>query len=146
MKSLLLTVSFSTLILIAGCNAGPDAIKPAPHHSGPTMQPINNVVPPTTEAPSSDADFDALIQKLRQRNAALEASQAVARGERFLYGWYAGRGGLRIPGANSGQANCQIRALDGLGDVIYGQNHLKYRVEMRRFATTFNAAMLPSCQ
>jgi hypothetical protein len=40
---------------------------------------------------------------------------------------------------------CTLKTLDGLGDVIYGENHLKYRVAMRKFAMRYNIAMKSAC-
>lgn len=146
MKLPLIHAATLTSVLAVGCAPPPENVRPMPTHSEPQMMQVNNIVPPATEAPSADEGFIGLIQQVQQRNAALEASQAAARGERFLYGWYAGRAGLKVPGTNGAQASCQIRTVDGLGDVIFGENHLKYRVEMRKFATAFNVAMLPNCQ
>ncbi|PWQ94663.1 hypothetical protein [Leucothrix arctica] len=133
-------------LLIQGCNAGPDTSKPikrsAPDPAG-SLQPkaLSN-----TE--SKDQQFAELLQALENRNPNTEAQQAIRNGTPNVLGYYSGRGGLKVPGLTSEQQasqRCKLNTIDGLGDVIYGENHMKYRIAIRAFAKTYNSNMLAVC-
>ena len=131
----------SAVLMLQACNAGPN-----------TPRPITNTPQPTTSPQSSvserDSQYINLLQELSRRNPEVEAQQAIAAGDRSVMAYYAGRAGLKIPGFNGEEQaaqSCSLKTLDGLGDVIYGENHLKYRVALRNFARSFNTAMKPIC-
>ena len=134
-----------TAALLQACNAGPDTSRPityTPKTVGSPQKPVASATSP------KDGEYINLLQELSQRNASLEAQQAVANGEPSLMGYYAGRAGLKVPGLSpQQQANqqCPLKTLDGLGDVIFGENHLKYRIALRKFAKAYNLAMTPAC-
>lgn len=131
-------------LLLQACNAGPDTPRPIAH----TPQTVGSAQKPAPSTSSRDNEYANLLQGLSQRNPEAEAQQALTRGERSILGYYAGRAGLKLPGLTpQQQANqrCTLKTLDGLGDVIYGENHLKYRVALRRFAKRYNIAMMPAC-
>ena len=89
-----------------------------------------------------------MLEALNQRNPAAEAQQAITRGDKAVMGYYAGRAGLKIPGFDYQEQSantCSLKTLDGLGDVIYGENHLKYRVALRNFARQYNIAIKHTC-
>jgi len=133
-----------TLLLVQSCNAGPETPRPI----SPEPQTVQVPQKPAPSVAARDSEYISLLQNLRQRDPSQEAQQAAFRGDRTLMGYYAGRAGLKFPGLTpQQQANnrCTLKTLDGLGDVIYGENHLKYRVALRRFAKAYNAAMLPVC-
>jgi len=133
-----------TALLLQACNAGPDTPRPVaqkPQTMGSPQKPASSIS-------TKDSEYIDLLVALSQRNPAMEAQQDIARGQRSVMGYYAGRAGLKIPGLTPQQQagqRCSLRTLDGLGDVIYGQNHLKYRVALRRFAKAYNIAMMPAC-
>ena len=142
-----ITIGFllSTL-LIQGCNAGPDTSKPI-KRSAP--EPIGSLQPKTLSSiESKDQKFAELLQALENRNPNTEAQQAINNGIPNVLGYYSGRGGLKVPGLTSEQqANqrCKLNTIDGLGDVIYGENHMRYRIAIRAFAKTYNSNMLAAC-
>ena len=133
----------STMLLLQACNAGPDTPRPV------TQTPQSTVSPQaSSNTAARDGEYIGKLQNLLQRNPEMEAQQAMARGERILMGYYAGRAGLKFPGLSPEQQSnqtCTLKTLDGLGDVIYGNDHLKYRVELRKFAGRYNIAMMPVC-
>lgn len=135
------TLLMSCLILQA-CNAGPNPSRPA-------SPPQAIKVAATTEAISNaEIDYAARLQALQTRDPAAEAQQAAMRGEHTVLGYYSGRAGLKIPGLSdpNQKGSCSVNPLDGMGDVIYNEAHLRYRVAMRNFAKAFNTSMLPHCR
>lgn len=89
------------------------------------------------------------LLELNNRNPVSDVKSAVARKNYYLLSYNSGRGGMnKVPGVTPQQLaknHCDFRALEGLGDSIYGENHLKYRVAIRRYANTFNKMMLSYC-
>ena len=131
-------------ILLQACNAAPDSTRPATPER-PISTPQANA---TSNVNNEDQKYANDLAELTKRNPQLEAQQAISRGERFLLGYYSGRAGLKTPGLTSEQQasqRCKVSTVDGLGDVIYGENHLKYRIAMRNFAKAFNTQMLGVC-
>ena len=93
-----------------------------------------------------EQQYQQMLANLQQRNAVQEARSAIAQGNYYVMGYYVGRGGLTIPGINVRQNRCRVQQLDGMGDVIYGDSHMKYRIAAKRFANQFNQVMLPYCR
>lgn len=131
-------------ILLQACNAAPESTRP--------MKPDIPRNSPQASASSSvnieDQKYASDLAELSQRNPQLEAQQAISRGDHFILGYYSGRAGLKTPGLSSEQQasqRCKVTTVEGLGDVIYGENHLKYRIAMRNFAKAFNTSMLGVC-
>ncbi|PID45505.1 MAG: hypothetical protein CSB47_08275 [Proteobacteria bacterium] len=132
-----------TSLLLQACNAGTSTTRPTanPTAKAPQASTVANT-------PAPDQQYAELLEQLSQRNPNTEAQQALARGDHFLLGYYRGRAGLKIPGLNAEQQqrqHCRLTTIDGMGDVIYGSNHLKYRIAMRNFAKAFNTQMLGVC-
>ena len=131
-------------ILLQACNAAPDSTRPTtPERSISTPQ-----ANATSNVNNEDQKYANDLAELTKRNPQLEAQQAISRGEHFLLGYYSGRAGLKTPGLTSEQQasqRCKVSTVEGLGDVIYGENHLKYRIAMRNFAKAFNTQMLGVC-
>lgn len=90
------------------------------------------------------------LYELNQRNPVQDAQQAISAGNYHLLGYQSGRGGSNkapgLTGQQAASASCGFRRLDGFGDTIYGESHLRYRVASRKYATQFNRAMYPYCQ
>lgn len=66
----------------------------------------------------------------------------------YLMAIPAGRGGATtIPGLSEVTTNvkCSIVAAEGLGDSIYGENHMQYRRELLKYMREFNTLMSPHC-
>ena len=131
-------------LMLQACNAGPDTPRPISH----TPQTVGSSERPAPSGSSRDGEYADLLIGLSQKSPVLDAQQAMARGERNVLGYYAGRAGLKVPGLTPQQQasqRCALKTLDGLGDVIYGENHLKYRVALRKYAKAYNIAMIPAC-
>ena len=134
----------ASAFLLQACNAGPETPRPIAHTPQATSSPQSS----NSSVSARDSEYIGLLQVLSQRSPEQEAQQAAARGDRSIMGYYAGRAGLKLPGLSPEQQavqKCTLKTLDGLGDVIYGDNHLKYRVALRKFAGRYNLAMLPNC-
>ena len=97
-----------------------------------------------------EAEYAKKYADLKQMNPSVEVAKAVKNNSIYLLAYQSGRGGSRIiPGLVDPQPdniNCRVLQLDGMGDSIYGENHLKYRVELRKYASEFNARMLTHCR
>jgi len=139
------TVGFLfSICLVQGCNAGSGSTKPESEVKSATSSSNKALSSSTTK----DQQFAEELQKLEKRNANAEAQQAIASGNPSVIGYYSGRAGLKVSGFTEQQQaaqRCKVTPIDNMGDVIYGTNHLKYRIAMRNFATAYNSKMLAAC-
>ena len=129
--------------LMTACVAAPE--KP---EKGSTMRDLAKKENASAEAikQRQEQQYAQLLENLQRRSSTQEARNAIARRDYYMMAYYAGRGGLKIPGVNSNQTRCRIQQLDGMGDMIYGDNHMKYRLAMRDFASQFNRIMQSHCR
>ena len=95
-------------------------------------------------------EYTQKLNALKYRNPVQEAQQAIAARQYYLLAYEGGRGSpTKAPGLSSSQAansRCSFKRLDGFGDSIYGVNHLKYRIALRKFARQFNQRMFAYCR
>ncbi len=88
--------------------------------------------------------------ELRRSSPAAEVNNALRANNIYLMVVPAGRGGSRsIPGLAEPQAvkvNCKTVSVEGMGDVLYGKNHILYRQELLQYMRKFNALMSPYCK
>ena len=132
-------------VLLIGCNAGPDTPKPTKQT---TTRAGTSYIKTANSASTKDQQYVEQLRLLERRNPQLEAQQAIASGKPGMIGYYSGRAGLKAPGVTAkqqAQQRCKVDTIDGLGDVIYGENHLKYRIAMRNFIKSYNSTMLSAC-
>jgi len=135
-----------SILLIQGCNAGPDT--PKPINRSASASPGTSYIKTSNNIPTKDQQYAGLLQALEKRNPNIEAQQAIASGKPTIIGYYSGRAGLKTPGLTTEQQakqRCKLDTIDGLGDVIYGENHMKYRIAIRNFAKAYNSNMLAAC-
>lgn len=90
--------------------------------------------------------YAQLLKTLKTKNAAQDAQQAIARGNVQVLGYQSGRGGLQTPGFNGQHNRCKVTIKDGMGDMIFGQNHMNYRNALTQYMTRYNQTMLPYCR
>lgn len=95
---------------------------------------------------------DKYAQKLailKQRNPDRDAQREISRGNYFLLAYQTGRGGgASAPGLTIRQmesSSCRNKQLEGFGDTIYGDSHLRYRIALRAYAKEFNKLMYNYC-
>ena len=113
---------------------------------------------PEPTAPSAESikakqekNYAELIKKLKAKNPLKDATDASTLGFPYLLGHYAGRStALVISGVdmtiyNNNKARCPVLMMEGLGDSIYGKNHLEYRRLMELYATKFNTITFKNC-
>ena len=97
-----------------------------------------------------EAEYAKKYADLKKMNPSDEVAKAVKSNSIYLLAYNPGRGAERkIPGLLEPQpitVNCRVLQLDGMGDVIYGENHLKYRIALREYASAFNARMMTYCR
>ncbi len=98
-----------------------------------------------------EAEFAQKLIAIQQRNPVRDAHNLASQGNKYLWAYQSGRGGsTKAPGLTRQQLTnlrgCSLVQLKGMGDVIYGDNHLKYRVAARNYAKQFNLAILPYCR
>lgn len=88
--------------------------------------------------------------ELKSLNALTEVKRALQSNNIYLMVIAANRGtSLSVPGLLDPQVqsvNCRIQSVEGMGDVIYGKNHIAYRQEILRYMTEFNALMQSYCK
>ena len=118
-----------------------------------TDQDQNAVKPYSVEVikQQREAEYAQKLQALNQRDPVQDAQTTIASGKIIhLLAYQSGRGGkLKAPcltDAQASHANCKFKLLDGMGDAIYGENHLKYRIAIRRYAQRYNQCIYPYCQ
>ena len=130
--------------LMTACVAAPE--KESVIRSAATSQNASDTTSTQAIKQREEQRYAHLLTQLQRRNAVQEARTAIARGDYHVMGYYAGRAGLKIPGMKASQNRCAVQQQDGMGDILYGDNHLSYRVALRRFANQFNQVMLPYCR
>lgn len=117
-----------------------------------TDQDQNTVKPYSVESikQQREAEYAKKLLALKKRDPVLDAQSIIASGKIHLLAYQSGRGGIhKAPGLSDAQAShakCKFKLLDGMGDVIYGENHLKYRIAIRRYAQRYNQVIYPFCQ
>ena len=82
----------------------------------------------------------------KNRSGAQDANNALKNGMTLVKVFYAGRGGIVIPAFDKEPKNCRQETIAGMGDVIYGAEHMKYRKLMRDYAKDYNQVMLAYCK
>ncbi|PID33837.1 MAG: hypothetical protein CR955_00870 [Thiotrichales bacterium] len=97
-----------------------------------------------------EAEFAQKYADLKRMNPAVEVNKALNNNNVYLLAYHLGRSRARvIPGlleAQSAQSKCRVLELEGMGDVIYGPNHLKYRTALEKYAREFNRKMVRHCR
>ena len=96
-----------------------------------------------------ESQYKDQLTQMRKIDPEKEAKANIA-AKRFILKATRARG-LSIPGVDRKdykvvQAKCQLEYLKGMGDVIYGSNHLKYRLAIEKQAAAYNQIMLTACQ
>ena len=90
------------------------------------------------------------LSTLRNTSPREKVIQALQANNIYLMEVPASRGSSRsIPGLTNpkiSQVNCRTVPAEGMGDVLYGKNHMLYRQEMLRYMQEFNAFMAPYCK
>jgi hypothetical protein len=95
--------------------------------------------------------YAAELVRVKKMSAAKNAADAIKLGFPYLLVHYAGRSRtLLLPGIeqkdhNNARAKCPVLVLDGLGDTIYGNNHMAYRKAMTAYAAKFNKITYKAC-
>ncbi len=96
-----------------------------------------------------EAEYAQKLADLNRLDPAEEVKKALKSNRIYLLGYQSGKGGSTVtPGLVEPQAinqKCRVLQLDGMGDSIYGANHLKYRIALQKYASEFNALMFPNC-
>jgi len=100
----------------------------------------------TTLIQKNEKNYASLYHFYKNRSGSEDAKKALKAGRKVLKVFYAGRGGVVIPAFESKPKNCLQEPIEGMGDVIYGDSHLKYRKVMRRYAKQYNQTMLAYCR
>ena len=95
---------------------------------------------------TKEQEYQRLLHELEQKDANRDAQQAIERGDIHVLGYQAGRGQFKIPSVDQSQNRCAIKQIDGMGDVIYGESHLKYRIAVKAYASQFNQIMVRHCR
>jgi hypothetical protein len=117
---------------------------------------VTNALPKVPSAKEIKAEkekkYAQELVQMKSRSAAKDAAAAKSLGFPYLLAHHAGRSlSLVIPGLaqkdyKAAQARCPILIIDGLGDVIYGANHMAYRKAMTDYAASFNKITYKACK
>ncbi len=97
-------------------------------------------------------DIDPYVQKLQWLDAAdpqTDAQQALLKGDFRLLG-LATRS-VHIPGVKDGERlkyelRCGVQLIDGISDVVRGDEHLRLMQKARSYALQYNAIIKTRCQ
>ena len=139
----IIIVSIMTFLLIQACVAKPSSISPDNQGSAFDHFSVEGI------KHNREALYAKKLKKLKKRKPKKDAYSAIAHGHYYLMSYRSGRRGVhRVPGLTKDQLSsnrCKYRTIAGLGDSIYGESHLKYRIAIRRYASTFNKTMFPYC-
>lgn len=97
-----------------------------------------------------EAEFADKLRQLNARSPVAEVQSALRSNNLYLYSYTSGRGGQSvIPGLIEPQpvlTKCKLVQMDGMGDAIYGPNHLKYRQAIVRYSSEFNRGIISFCK
>ncbi len=99
-----------------------------------------------------ETKYAAETLRMKKRDASRDAAAAKSLGFPYLLAHHAGRStSLVIPGLaqkdyKAAQARCPILILDGLGDTIFGPQHMAYRKAATDYAATFNKITFKACK
>lgn len=134
----LLSFMMSACVAPTGPATGKDALKNG----------SNTVVLSTASIKEQEEQkYTQLLANLQVKNPQQDVKNAIARGDLRVLGYQSGRGGLKVPGLTGVQQNrCSVNQLGGMGDTIFGNNHLRYRVALRQYANQYNRLMVPNCR
>jgi len=96
-----------------------------------------------------EAFYAQKLFALNNKQAVLEANNEINKNNLYLMAIPAGRGStLSIPGILDSQLpsiKCKTQTVEGLGDVLYGKNHLIYRKKITEYMLKFNRVMADRC-
>ncbi len=97
-----------------------------------------------------EAYYAQKLEELKSKDPATEVNTALRTNDIYFLAVAANRGASRsIPGLVEPQAqiiNCKTKAVEGMGDALYGKNHIRYRQEMLRYMSEFNTLMKSYCK
>ena len=140
------------IIMISSIGLLMQACVAAPNTPQSSSQPDNYSSRFSVEAIKQrrEAEYAQKLSDLKKLDPAEEVKNALKSNRVYLLAYQSGRGGGTItPGLIEPQAievKCRVLQLDGMGDAIYGENHLKYRIALRTYASEFNTLMYPNCR
>lgn len=140
-------LSFITIsVIVQGCTAVP---APEPYVPRTQSNEASNYSVGTIKQ-KREREYANKLAALQKRNPVRDAHNLASERNIYLWVYQSGRGGkTKASGLTAQQlanANCRLRQMDGMGDAIYGDNHLKYRIANRRYASQFNKVMLRYCK
>lgn len=98
-----------------------------------------------------EAGFEKRLKLLLRKDPIADGDAAVRSGNPHLLVFYTGRSNrVSIPGLSASQqwatkGKCKRVVEEGLGDIIYGDNHVKYRRAFIKYATLFNQITARAC-
>jgi len=120
-----------------------------------TMSNLLNAMPQVASAKEIKAQeekkYAQELKAMEKRNPAKDAQAAKSLGFPYLLAHYAGRSSsLIIPGIDNqhlktAQQRCPILIMDGLGDMVYGKQHMAYRKASTDYAVAFNKVTYKAC-
>jgi len=88
--------------------------------------------------------------ELKRSTPTVDVKNALRNNDVYLMVIPAGRGGSSsIPGLIEPKVtnvNCKTVFVEGMGDILYGKNHMLYRQELLQYMRQFNALMSQYCR
>lgn len=143
MKKLLLISAMG--LAVQGCAASPD-----PTSSVNKSKSYSNRFSTEEIKKRREEKYKKQQLELEKKNPTSEAQNAINSQSYYLLAYQSAKGiPPKIPGVSQPQSlntHCRVLQLEGMGDSIYGPNHLKYRAALQKYAMQFNLQMLPHCQ
>jgi len=97
-----------------------------------------------------EAYYAQKISELNNLSPSTEVQKALQSNSPYFMATADGKGTtLSIPGLIDPKIqpiNCKTVAVEGMGDVLYGKNHLVYRQQMLSYMSEFNSLMSQYCK
>lgn len=89
------------------------------------------------------------LSMLKRLNPTVEVQKAVLLNDfHYLVSTFDRAVGVSVLGLTEDEMRdnkCKFKSVEGMGDVLYGSNHINYRKEMIKYMTEFNILMKAYC-
>jgi hypothetical protein len=150
MKNLFLVISSMMLLQACGATTPEPSVQTSAQASKSKLERFGSLSNSSNIKKKRENEYQQKLVELERRSAANDVQRSIANNQVHLLSYYAGRSATaKVPGLTAHQLNnvrCPLKQIEGMGDVIYGKSHLKYRKAMIKYAAEFNSRMVSHCK